>query len=78
MMENHITAYTLSTCPYCKMLKNYFKEKGISYTNVDVADNEQAIKKLEETTGQSGVPQIEINGEWVVGFDPEKIEKLLH
>lgn len=76
-MENTITAYTLSTCPYCKMVKNYFKEKGISYTNVDVADNEEVIQKLEATTGQSGVPQIEINGEWVVGFDPEKMDQLL-
>lgn len=76
-MENMITAYTVSTCPYCKMVKNYFHEKGISFKNVDVANDEEAIKRLEATTGQSGVPQIEINGEWVVGFNQERIEELL-
>ncbi|MFP3422731.1 glutaredoxin family protein, partial [Bacillus sp. SIMBA_161] len=32
---------------------------------------------LVQTTGQMGVPQANINGEWVLGFDPQRVQSLL-
>ncbi len=31
------------------------------------------MKQLIKTTGQMGVPQTEINGQWIIGFDPNSI-----
>jgi glutaredoxin len=39
--------------------------------------DQAAANKLVETTGQLGVPQTEINGQWVLGFDPETIMNLV-
>jgi glutaredoxin 3 len=77
MMENNITVYTTTTCPYCVMVKNFLNEKGVPFKEVNVQNDEEAGRKLVETTGQMGVPQIEINGQWVIGFDPNRIEELL-
>ncbi|MGM9966331.1 MULTISPECIES: glutaredoxin family protein [unclassified Rummeliibacillus] len=70
---NDITVYTTNTCPYCSMLKNYLKNAGLPFKEVNVQQDQNAATKLIETTGQLGVPQTNINGHWVIGFDPESI-----
>lgn len=74
---NQITVYTTNSCPYCVMIKNYLKEQGLPYREVNVQQDQVAANKLVATTGQLGVPQTEINGQWVLGFDPEKVMRLV-
>lgn len=31
-----VTVYTTTTCPYCVMLKNFLREQGIPFTEVNV------------------------------------------
>jgi glutaredoxin-like YruB-family protein len=70
---NDITVYTTNTCPYCTMVKNFLDQQGLSYKEVNVQEDQREAQKLVETTGQMGVPQIEVNGKWVLGFDPNSI-----
>lgn len=70
---NDITVYTTNTCPYCTMLKNYLKSVNLPFKEVNVQQDQFAAAKLVEATGQLGVPQTNINGHWVIGFDPESI-----
>lgn len=74
---NQITVYTTNTCPYCVMLKNFLTSEGLAFKEVNVQMDQQAANKLVATTGQLGVPQTEINGQWVLGFDPESIKRNL-
>jgi glutaredoxin 3 len=71
-MKN-VTVYTTNTCPYCVMLKNFLTDQGIPFTEVNVQQNPVEARKLVETTGQMGVPQTNIDGKWVLGFDPQTI-----
>lgn len=71
------TVYTTSTCPYCTMMKNYLDEQNIPYREVNVQEDEEAGRKLVETTGQMGVPQTELNGKWILGFDTEAVQAAL-
>ncbi|BDG48604.1 MULTISPECIES: glutaredoxin family protein [Parageobacillus] len=72
-----VTVYTTTTCPYCVMVKNFLREQGVPFEEVNVQRDPIAARKLVETTGQIGVPQIEIDGQWVIGFDPNAIMQLL-
>jgi len=74
---NEITVYTTSTCPYCDMMKNFLEESNLPYKEVNVQQDQIAANRLVETTGQMGVPQTEVNGQWVLGFDPDKVKELL-
>ncbi|MFS0820356.1 glutaredoxin family protein [Bacillus sp. 1P02SD] len=74
---NHITVYTTNTCPYCGMMKNFLNENGLPFKEVNVQKDPVAANRLVKTTGQMGVPQTEINGQWVLGFDPEKVMQLV-
>lgn len=74
---NKINVYVTSTCPYCDMMKNFLDEKGLSYQEINVQHDRKAADKLVKTTGQMGVPQTEVNGQWVLGFDPDKVMELV-
>jgi glutaredoxin-like YruB-family protein len=64
-------------CPYCTTLKEFLKERGVEFEEIDVSQDEKAMKEMVEKTGQMGVPVMEIDGEIVVGFDREKIIRIL-
>jgi len=69
-----IKVYTTPPCPWCKMLKEFLNEKHIEFENIDVSSDKKAAEEMIGKSGQMGVPQIEINGRMIVGFDREAIE----
>jgi glutaredoxin 3 len=72
-----IKVYSAPTCPYCQMLKQFLDEKGVEYEDINVAENQEAVREMVGKSGQMGVPQTEINGKIIVGFDREAIENEL-
>jgi glutaredoxin len=57
------------------MLKNFLLDQNIPFKEINVDQNPRIVQKLIDMTGKMGVPQIEINGKWVVGYDPNQIMK---
>jgi glutaredoxin 3 len=72
-----IKLYTTPTCPYCKLVKEYFKEKNISYSEVDVANNAAAANEMVKLSGQMGVPVIDIDGRIIVGWNKNALDEVL-
>ena len=73
----NIKIYTTPTCHFCKAAKEFFKEKGIKFEEIDVSKNEEAAEEAVKKSGQMSVPIIDINGKIIVGFDKEKLEKMI-
>jgi len=69
-----IKVYSTPVCPYCHMLKDYLKQKGVKFQDVDVSSDHEAAHEMIQKSGQMGVPQIEINGRIIVGFDKNAID----
>ena len=76
-MEKKVKIYSTPTCVYCVTLKEFFKEKGVEFEEVDVSLNEEAAREMIMKTGQMGVPVVEIGEEVIVGFDRDKIIQAL-
>lgn len=74
---HRVTVYSTPTCPYCTKVKQYLDSKNISYSEVDVAADPSAAQELVSRTGQQGVPQTEIDGSYVIGFNTKEIDRLL-
>lgn len=72
-----IKVYSTPSCPWCYRLKDFLKEKKIKFEEIDVSKDHKAAQEMIKKSGQMGVPQIEINGKIIVGFDKEAIEKEL-
>jgi glutaredoxin-like YruB-family protein len=73
-----VKVYSSPSCAYCELLKQFLKEKGVEFEVIDVSQDEAAQKYIFEKTGKMAVPITEIDDEIVIGFDREKIVKLLN
>ena len=78
-----VIIYSTTTCPYCKMLKDYLKEKGVEF-NEKLVDQDDAARDemLAASGGFLGVPFVVIekddaSKENVIGFDKNKINQAL-
>jgi glutaredoxin-like YruB-family protein len=72
-----VTVYTTPTCSWCNTLKMYLNRNNIRFTEIDVSRNEAAAQEMVRRSGQQGVPQTLIGGEMIVGFDKNRINRLL-
>ncbi len=78
-----VIVYSTTTCPYCKMLKDYLKEKNISYSEKLVDTDEAAREEMMASSGGFlGVPFTIIgkddgSKETVLGFDKGKLNSVL-
>lgn len=74
--------YTLSTCPWCRKTKQFFKDRNIpfEYIDYDLAGDEEQEKIMEEMErhgGSTAFPFVMIGEEIVVGYNPERYSELL-
>ncbi len=72
-----VVVFSTPTCSYCNAAKQYFRQKGIQFRDVDVSRDAAAARDMMRRSGQQGVPVIDIGGNIVVGFDRPKINQLL-
>jgi len=75
--HKNVTVYTTPTCSWCTTIKRHLQENGIQYREVNVAADKKAAEEMMRKSGQQGVPQTEINGRMIVGFDKTRINSLL-
>jgi glutaredoxin 3 len=75
-MKN-VTIYSTPSCHYCHFAKDFFKEKGIEYTDYNVLTDLEKRQEMIDKSGQMGVPVIMIDGKVLIGFDQAEVSELL-
>ena len=73
----NVIIYSTPTCHYCHMAKEFFKEKGIEYTEYNVLTDLEKRQEMMDKSEQLGVPVISIDGKILIGFDQAEISSLL-
>ena len=76
-MDKTITIYSTPTCHFCQMTKDFLKEKGIAYSDFNVASDLEKRQEMIQLSGQMGVPVIRIENDIIVGFNKPVIDDLL-
>ncbi|MDD3926948.1 MAG: glutaredoxin domain-containing protein [bacterium] len=72
-----VIIYTTPTCPYCEQAKEYLRGKGLSFEEVNVADDLSGRQEMMMISGQMGVPVIRIDNVVVIGFNRNSIDHAL-
>jgi len=72
-----VTIYSTPTCPYCKRAKDYLTQKGIPFTDYNVAEDREKAKEMIQKSKQMGVPVIVVGDDVIVGFNQAKLDSLL-
>ena len=76
-MDKKVVIYSTPSCHFCQMTKEFLKEKGIEYTDFNVAEDADKRQEMIEKSGQMGVPVIYVGDEMMVGFDEAKLSTAL-
>jgi len=58
-------------------VKDYLRDNNIAFEEKNVGEDRAAAMEMIRKSGQQGVPVIDIEGNIIVGFDKEGIDKLL-
>lgn len=75
--QKNVTVYSTPTCTWCNTLKTFLKKNRVRFTDIDISRDPHAAEELVRRSGQTGVPQTEIGGEIIVGFNQSRISELL-
>jgi glutaredoxin-like YruB-family protein len=63
-----VKVYSTPSCPWCQLVKEFLEEHKIPFESIDITQNQEAMNYMIEKTEQIGVPVIEIDDKFVIGF----------
>jgi glutaredoxin-like YruB-family protein len=72
-----VILFTTPSCSYCKLAKNYLRQRGVPFKDIDVSRDAAAARDMVRRSGQQGVPVIDVGGKIIVGFDRPKLDRIL-
>lgn len=72
-----IKVYTTPTCPYCKRAKDWLKEHGCEFEELDITSDVELLREWRALTGGVGVPVIAHGNDLIIGFNPERLAQLI-
>ena len=75
--QKNVVVYVSDTCSWCTRVKAYLRKRGVRFKEINVSRDPSQAQALRNKTGQTGVPQLDIEGQYVVGFDKQKIDTIL-
>ena len=73
----NVTIYTKSGCPWAAGAKAFLEAKNVAFEERIVDKNPEHKKEVEEATGQSASPTLNIGGKWVPDAGLEDIDEAL-
>lgn len=75
--SRNVIVYSTPACTWCNTLKTWLRSNKISFRDIDVSSDQHAAESMVRRSGQQGVPQTEIDGRIIVGFDQAKLKEIL-
>lgn len=78
-----VTLYSTTTCPYCKMEREYLQSKNIQFEDILVDQDAKAAEEMVKISGQLGVPFTVVKDDsgqitkTILGFDKEQLNQIL-
>ena len=72
-----VRMYTTPNCSYCHQLKRYLRDRQVKFVEYDISRDERKAAEVAARSRQNGVPVLDYNGTVVIGFDRERIDRLI-
>lgn len=71
-----IRVFTTPTCSYCTKVKDWLKEQGCAYTELDITKDVAALREWRALSGGVGVPVTAHGKDLIIGFDPNRLARM--
>jgi glutaredoxin-like YruB-family protein len=72
-----VVLYSTAWCPWCKKAREYFRSRGIAFTEHDIEADAAAMKRKLALDGNQSVPTAVIGDTVVRGFSPARYQAAL-
>jgi glutaredoxin 3 len=78
VVSEKVRIFTIPTCSFCKMTKEFLTRKNIVYTDYDISTDADARDEMSRISGQDrSVPVIAVGPTVIIGFDESRIVQAL-
>ncbi len=75
-MSAQATVFSTPLCAPCERMKAYLRQRGVDFIVRDIMMDEEAALFLERKNIRT-TPVLLLDGELIVGFDRERIDRLI-
>lgn len=72
-----ITLYGASWCPSCKQARAWLDQNGMAYAEHDIDSSAEAVRNMRRLNPAGTIPVIDVEGEVVVGFAPDAVDRAI-
>ncbi len=72
-----ITLYGATWCPSCKQARAWLDANGMAYNERDIDRSEDASRTMRKLNPAGTIPVIDVEGEVVVGFAPDAVDRAI-
>jgi len=69
MTQPVVTVYVSDWCPYCQRAKGLFEQKRLTFSEINVEEDQKSREEMIARSGRRTVPQIFIGDKHVGGYD---------
>ena len=72
-----VTVYSAEWCGACKRARQFLDSEGVDYVLRDIDDDPAAKDHVRMVLGRVRIPLIDVNGNYVTGYDRKMLTKLI-
>ena len=72
-----IVIYSTPICSYCTDVKKFLSDRDIAFEEKDITKDKEALVRMKNLSKQMSVPVVEIGDEFIVGYEPDKMNEVL-
>ena len=72
-----VRVFSTPSCTYCTQVKSYLRERGVKFVEYDVSRDQRKAEEMALKSRQHGVPVIDFNGTILVGYDKQRLDRLI-
>jgi glutaredoxin 3 len=76
-MSMELKLYSRAMCSWCLDAKDYLRERGYKFIEIDVGRNRAAYDEMIDLSNQSYVPTLIAGNEVLANFDTDQLKKFL-
>lgn len=77
-VHHAVTIYTQPFSFYCTLTKEYFRQQGIDFDEIDISKDPAGADVMMTKSGQRVPPVVEIDGHVVSGYRPDVFDTVVH
>ena len=75
MKPQQVRLFIKPYCGWCQQAIGWLDQRGVPYQRLNVIDDRQAFAEMEEVSGQTLAPVIEVDGKVLADFGIPELER---